>query len=300
MNEGPLGYTLHHGFGLFELLLALSSWIAGNPEITLIVWQVASAITLIILYSVFVLRVTKSFFVASVAGIVTIVTPNLIRLYILPRQIFSFLLLVFVFYNIAFISDKFSVKNKKSVFLIFTCASIAWTHPFTFLFLLFSMFVYVLLISENGTRQRILKFLAASSIVGVLPLLPNMLNIFFNVFYEAPSHWTKILVTSNFYLSTLVNWGGGTDLTAALALFSLIVLLFRSRSTKDRMVTILAAWSVTSLTLFHLSFLTSSFLSNWSAYADRSLLIFPSSLLIAVGIGTISQNLVRWFQAWVS
>jgi hypothetical protein len=299
IGEGVFEYLAHHGFGLFEQLLALSSWLTESPEMTLIVWQVVLAVSLVVLCSMFALRMTKSYFVASVTGIVTAIIPNTIRLFILPRQILSLVLLVFVLYNIAFVSNSFSVKNRKSVILAIVCASIAWAHPFTFLFLFFSVLIYLGLLSDSRNRQRTLKFLTLSSVLGILPLIPNLMNISANVFYEAPSYWSKTPVTLEYYTSTLVRWGGGTSLVIALTLFGLAVLLLRSKSTKDPMVTALAAWAVTSLVLFHISFLTSIFLANWSAYADRSFLIFPSSFLISLGIGVVSQNLVQWAQSWL-
>jgi hypothetical protein len=178
-------------------------------------------------------------------------------------------------------------------------ACVAWVHPFTYAFLFFTIIIYILLLRKSEGVRRVAKYLFLSSALALLPLIPNLGNVFNDVVYEAPSFFQKSPVTLYFYTSEIVMWTGGVDALAVITALGLLILWNRFRLTKEIDLLAPISWIVATFVLFNFSFLLSPFLNDWYVYADRSLLLLPASFMISIAVCVFCKNIGRWIRSWI-
>ena len=262
-------------FDFYIVFIAYSGLIVQSVETSLILIEVIQSSILVILFSIFALKISHSYLFASITAILYPFLNNSINLFILPRQSFALILILSMILMLKHVFNPLKLSSPKTWFYFGTIFLLFLINITSAVF--FSFFLIFLCIINRD------KTLIKNSIVLLSFGSITTFAIFFLAFgnYDYPvTYWIPQNPSFNYYFTELILRNGGTVLLTIASLAGFILLLYHWKLKPSFYSLTAILWASTSLIFFHISILLSSSVEMWYVYADRSLLLFPVQLTV--------------------
>jgi hypothetical protein len=287
LAKGPIHMAHAWNFPqLYTQLLAFFGYLCGNVAMSEKVLPLFFGTLLIFANSKISYRLTSNVHIAGLAGFLTSLSLNFLRLLSdLNRNLMAFSLSMMAFLPVSdFVSsnatDIRSLLNRKFLFVILVCLLVAGTQFETFFILSLSLILLGIL-SRNLKKLAMLVLAVGIPTVAIQLSFPQFLSGYGGTIEFVPQELA---------FDQILLWSGGSWLTFCILIVAIAYLAYKALRQRDTISSMIFSWVAVIVSLVVLTVLRIVPLPL--EFAFRALLIMPMSLLFA-SVVSASLNLPK-------